>query len=326
MDAHESHAKEEGIVCSATHPFDPFLSFSLLFGNQDLPDHAHARSQGISPTTDIGPILSFASIQEHPMAQIYRTLASARSSTTSLTRIGTLCTQRCFNSSALLFRDDGYGGSIFEKSDRDKKKRTSSSSSSSSDTPRRQDSGKYGRSSFVARERPSSSSSDDPFEKMDSGKYGRSSYPSRERSSSSYSSSSSAPPSRSFERSDRSSSSDRYGSQGSRSFDRPSFGSGGDRRAGGMNQSSGERTYDPEFSPTKRGGPSQNMDPDRDYLYSPNVVMPAILNGYRTPYKLYYSKTIIQNRKKYMLCGLLGAISSELRGCAFLTFLWLLVA
>ncbi|KAF9963625.1 hypothetical protein BGZ70_007287 [Mortierella alpina] len=40
------------------------------------------------------------------------------------------------------------------------------------------------------------------------------------------------------------------------------------------------------------------MSPDHDYLYSPNVVIPALQNGFRTPYKLYYSHTLIQNRKK----------------------------
>ncbi|KAG0273415.1 hypothetical protein BGZ95_010760 [Linnemannia exigua] len=40
------------------------------------------------------------------------------------------------------------------------------------------------------------------------------------------------------------------------------------------------------------------MSPDHDYLYSPNVVIPALNNGLRTPYKLYYSNTIAQNRKK----------------------------
>ncbi|GJJ68056.1 21S rRNA (GM2251-2'-O)-methyltransferase [Entomortierella parvispora] len=224
------------------------------------------------------------------MAHIYRTLVAVRSSSAPLNRIGSLYTQRCFNTSAILLREDRYGdGSGFER--RDKRKKASSSYSG---TSRRQDAGGYGRSS---------SSSSDPFDKLDTGKYGRSSFPSREESSSSSSSSSS--PSRSFQRSDRPSSSDRYGygsQNGSRSYDRErssSFGSGSDRRVGGKSQSAGTRTYDPEFSPTRRGGPSQNMDPDRDYLYSPNVVLPAMLNGYRTPYKLYYSQTVTQNRKKY---------------------------
>ncbi|KAF9189052.1 hypothetical protein BGZ51_000161 [Haplosporangium sp. Z 767] len=40
------------------------------------------------------------------------------------------------------------------------------------------------------------------------------------------------------------------------------------------------------------------MSSDRDYLYSPNVVLPALKNGLRTPYTLYYSRTVIQNRKR----------------------------
>ncbi|KAF9391736.1 hypothetical protein BGX21_011188 [Mortierella sp. AD011] len=41
------------------------------------------------------------------------------------------------------------------------------------------------------------------------------------------------------------------------------------------------------------------MSPNHDYLYSPNVVIPAIQNGFRTPYTLFYSSTAVQNRKKY---------------------------
>ncbi|KAG0200386.1 hypothetical protein BGX28_006531 [Mortierella sp. GBA30] len=40
------------------------------------------------------------------------------------------------------------------------------------------------------------------------------------------------------------------------------------------------------------------MSLDHDYLYSPNVVLPALQNGFREPYKLYYSNTLVQNRKK----------------------------
>lgn len=309
-------------VCSATRPLFslsliPF--FSPFWESASRLIHA-VPPQGISPHERHCSLFSLIRIQSGtylPMAQIYRTLASARSSTTPLTRIGSLSSQRCFNSSALLFKDDGYN-SIFEGSERRRKP-----SSSSQDTFKRQDSGKYGRSSFAGRER-SSSSSDDSFEKLDSGKYGRSSYPSRERPS--YSSSSSPSSSRSFERPDRSSSSDRYGSQGGggRGFDRPSHGSGGDRRASGSG--SGERTYDSEFSPTRRGGPSQNMDPDRDYLYSPNVVKPAMLNGYRTPFKLYYSKTVVQNRKKYVLLVSKGAIVFRIMEFSFSHICCLLVA
>ncbi|KAF9347534.1 hypothetical protein BGX26_000987 [Mortierella sp. AD094] len=41
------------------------------------------------------------------------------------------------------------------------------------------------------------------------------------------------------------------------------------------------------------------MSPKYDYLYSPNVVLPALQNGLRIPYTLFYSNTVLQNRKKY---------------------------
>lgn len=37
---------------------------------------------------------------------------------------------------------------------------------------------------------------------------------------------------------------------------------------------------------------------DCDFLYSPNVILPALKNGFRRPYALYYAKTVVQNRKR----------------------------
>ncbi|KAG0097660.1 hypothetical protein BGZ93_002276 [Podila epicladia] len=59
-----------------------------------------------------------------------------------------------------------------------------------------------------------------------------------------------------------------------------------------------ERSYDASLSRTS-SSPSQRMNEDHDYLYSPNVVLPALHNKMRTPYKLYYSHTLVQNRKKH---------------------------
>ncbi|KAF8936169.1 hypothetical protein BGZ58_004493 [Dissophora ornata] len=57
------------------------------------------------------------------------------------------------------------------------------------------------------------------------------------------------------------------------------------------------RDYDP-FVSRRSNLPSQNKSPDHDYLYSPNVVISALHNTLRTPYTLYYSSTVLQNRKK----------------------------
>ncbi|KAF9360164.1 hypothetical protein BGX34_007919 [Mortierella sp. NVP85] len=43
---------------------------------------------------------------------------------------------------------------------------------------------------------------------------------------------------------------------------------------------------------------SSSRSSDCDFLYSPNVVLPALKCGYRRPYALYYAKTVVQNRKK----------------------------
>ncbi|KAF9925632.1 hypothetical protein FBU30_004617 [Linnemannia zychae] len=48
----------------------------------------------------------------------------------------------------------------------------------------------------------------------------------------------------------------------------------------------------------RRERPKQNMPTDHDFLYSPNVVFPALRNGLREAYNLYYSHTLTQNRKR----------------------------
>lgn len=125
---------------------------------------------------------------------------------------------------------------------------------------------------------------DDPFDRIlsrdqdkDSGKFGRSSFPARD---------------------------DRRDEWRSRNSD------DGDRRPSRFNDNSrssysssssrsntGERSYDASLSRTS-SSPSQRMNEDHDYLYSPNVVLPALQNKMRTPYKLYYTHTLVQNRKK----------------------------
>ncbi|KAG0372177.1 hypothetical protein BGX24_000602 [Mortierella sp. AD032] len=139
-------------------------------------------------------------------------------------------------------------------------------------------------------------SSEDPFDRLErgdrdndrgSGKFGRSSFP-PPRGDASPSprnrfDSSSPRPSRSYN--NDSGNRDYATRDGSRSLGR-------DNR-----NSSSSRSYDPTIT-DRRGGPSQNMSGDHDYLYSPNVVIPALISGFRTPYKLYYSNTIAQNRKK----------------------------
>ncbi|KAF8943677.1 hypothetical protein BGZ47_005192 [Haplosporangium gracile] len=156
----------------------------------------------------------------------------------------------------------------------------------------------------------SAAGGDDPFDKLDrsndrdrdhdrnkdkernSGKFGRSSFPSRESSSrdrfdSSSSSSSRSP--RSYN----------YDSGNRENAQRGEGGGGGGFKSSKLDRinSAGGRSYDPTIT-DRRGGPSQNMTSEHDYLYSPNVVIPALNNGFRTPYKLYYSHTVTQNRKK----------------------------
>ena len=216
------------------------------------------------------------------MAQIYRTIVSVRN---SATRIGSATThtrvqsssQRCFNTSSILCRNEP-GSEGWERTPRPSMKsyKSSNGSKSSSTTT-------------------SAPSSRDPFDKLNTGKFGRSSFPPRETSSSS--SSSSSYRSSSYT-SDRRPSSDRFGSQSSKS--RNDRGEGSSSSSFGSDSFGGRtaRTYDSELSSRKSGGPSQDMSPERDYLYSPNVVLPAIQNGFRTPYRLYYSQTVTQNRKK----------------------------
>lgn len=143
--------------------------------------------------------------------------------------------------------------------------------------------------------RMSAAGGDDPFDRLDrsndrndrdrdhgrdkdrsrsSGKFGRPSFPPRESSSRDRFDTSSSPSSRS-----------------PRSYNSDSGNRDHAHRGG-----SG-RSYDPSIT-DRRGGLSQNMASEHDYLYSPNVVIPALSNGFRTPYKLYYSNTLIQNRKK----------------------------
>lgn len=125
---------------------------------------------------------------------------------------------------------------------------------------------------------------DDPFDRIiprdqdkESGKFGRSSFPPRDDRRDEWRSRNSDDgdrrPSR-FNDNNRSS----YSSSSSRS-------------------NTGERSYDASLSRTS-SSPSQSINEDHDYLYSPNVVLPALHNKMRTPYKLYYSHTLVQNRKK----------------------------
>jgi hypothetical protein len=43
---------------------------------------------------------------------------------------------------------------------------------------------------------------------------------------------------------------------------------------------------------------SSSRSSNCDFLYSPNVILPALKSGFRRPYALYYAKTVVQNRKK----------------------------
>ncbi|KAG0034541.1 hypothetical protein BGZ82_005726 [Podila clonocystis] len=126
----------------------------------------------------------------------------------------------------------------------------------------------------------------DPFDRIlprdqdkESGKFGRSSFPPRD---------------------DRR---DEWRSRNSDDSDRrPSRFNDNSRSSYSLSPSSsrsntGERSYDASLSRTS-SSPSQRMNEDHDYLYSPNVVLPALHNKMRTPYKLYYSHTLVQNRKK----------------------------
>lgn len=146
------------------------------------------------------------------------------------------------------------------------------------------------RSSFRSNSRISAAGGNDPFDKLDkgndrdrdrdhgrdkdrgrsSGKFGRPSFASRESSPQSYSNESS-----------------------NRDFTQR----GGSRNRPDRDSNAGGRSYDPSIT-DRRGGISQNMASEHDYLYSPNVIIPALNNGFRTPYKLYYSHTVVQNRKK----------------------------
>ena len=130
-------------------------------------------------------------------------------------------------------------------------------------------------------DRPSSSRSNDPFDRLsdgkDSGKFGRPSF--GQQKSNSF---------RSRESSfDNSPSRDSYSGD---SYKRTSSytSTGGDKNG---------RDYDP-FVSRRSDLPSQNKSPDHDYLYSPNVVISVLKNTLRTPYTLYYSNTVVQNRKK----------------------------
>ncbi|KAF9983102.1 hypothetical protein BGZ75_005426 [Mortierella antarctica] len=148
----------------------------------------------------------------------------------------------------------------------------------------------------------------DAFDKLSSGeddrrsgKFGRSSFPPREQDMRDFSARD-RPRSSSFSRDSSRSSSSSYRSSyddtRERGYSRRSDGfSDSPPRRGGSANAEG-RTYDATLSQRGNGSPSQNMSPDHDYLYSPNVVIPALQNGFRTPYKLYYSHTLIQNRKK----------------------------
>ncbi|KAF9901690.1 hypothetical protein EC991_005795 [Linnemannia zychae] len=140
-------------------------------------------------------------------------------------------------------------------------------------------------------------SSTDPFDKLDrsddrdndkgSGKFGRSSFPPRD-----------APPPRNRFDSSSSRPSRSYNNSGDSSRDSaPRDGSRFSGRDNSYKNSDSSRSYDPTIT-DRRGGISQNMSSEHDYLYSPNVVIPALTNGFRSPYKLYYSQTIAQNRKK----------------------------
>ncbi|KAK3837316.1 MAG: hypothetical protein JOS17DRAFT_441999 [Linnemannia elongata] len=154
------------------------------------------------------------------------------------------------------------------------------------------------RSSSRSSSRMSAAGGDDPFDKLDrgndrndrndrdrdysrdkdrnrsSGKFGRSSFPLRE-----------------------SSSRDRFDPFSSPSMRSPRSYNSDSGNRDNAHRGGGGRSYDPSIT-DRRGGPSQNMASEHDYLYSPNVIIPALNNGFRTPYKLYYSNTLIQNRKK----------------------------
>ncbi|KAF9373957.1 hypothetical protein CPB97_000216 [Podila verticillata] len=125
---------------------------------------------------------------------------------------------------------------------------------------------------------------DDPFDRIlprdqdkDAGKFGRSSFPARDERRDEW-------------RSRNSNESDRRSSRFNDNS-RSSYSSSSSRSI------TGERSYDASLSRTSIS-PSQRMNEDHDYLYSPNVVLPALHNKMRTPYKLYYTHTLIQNRKK----------------------------
>ncbi|KAF9895948.1 hypothetical protein BX616_008481, partial [Lobosporangium transversale] len=49
--------------------------------------------------------------------------------------------------------------------------------------------------------------------------------------------------------------------------------------------------------PRGSSSPRSKISKDNDYLYSPNVVLPALMNNYRKSYTLYYSKILEQKRK-----------------------------
>ncbi|KAG9327513.1 hypothetical protein KVV02_000462 [Mortierella alpina] len=153
-----------------------------------------------------------------------------------------------------------------------------------------------------------SAQTNDPFDKLSSGeddrrsgKFGRSSFPPREQDMRDFSARD-RPRSSSFSRDSSRSSSSSYRSSyddtRERGYSRRSDGFSDSPLHRGGSASAEGRTYDATLSQRGNGSPSQNMSPDHDYLYSPNVVIPALQNGFRTPYKLYYSHTLIQNRKK----------------------------
>ncbi|KAG0049289.1 hypothetical protein BGZ83_005899 [Gryganskiella cystojenkinii] len=150
---------------------------------------------------------------------------------------------------------------------------------------------------------------DDPFKKLDEPRSSSSSSFRRSNNSSTRSSDNGPYSKDRGDRGNRSSSlssssssdRDRFLSRPSSSYRSNDGAERGNRREssfGGSNFSRNERSFDPEMYYNSKGDPSRIMRDDRDYLYSPNVVLPALKQDLRTPYKLYYSHTQIQNRKK----------------------------
>lgn len=173
---------------------------------------------------------------------------------------------------------------ILDWSTKPKSEDRSVSSSSSSWRPTAPSSSRDNHRAHASAARGMLGTENDPFDRIipsdqdkDSRKFGRSSFPLRD------------------DRRDewRSRSNDDSDRRPTRSNDsnRSSYSSSSSR------SNTGERSYDASLSRTS-SSPSQRMNEDHDYLYSPNVVLPALYNKMRTPYKLYYTHTLIQNRKK----------------------------